>query len=280
MQLRPIQWTKNGLLFAALIFTIPRVTFAMFGSAAVGFFLFSLVSGCVYILNDLVDLEADRNNPDKWHRPMASGLLKPAYAIGVGFGVWVISLWLAWRLNELFFGVLLCYFCLNVLYSLYLKRIALVDVLTIAAGFVMRAAAGGMAIGVRLTPWFLCCALILSLFLAVGKRRYEFVAWKARRREGRQVLQHYSLPLLNLLSTILAGALIVTYILFTCSPTHTRYLTLTIPFVGFGVLRYYHLVHLKQLGGRPEILLLKDKPVLVTVSLFVISVITILYLFN
>jgi len=242
--------------------------------------LFSLVSGCVYILNDLIDLESDRNNPDKQHRPMAAGLLRPRTAVIFGLVLFVGVTVLAFMLSKGFLITLLAYVAVNIAYSLKLKNLAIIDIFTIASGFVLRAAAGGFAIAVNLTPWFLSCALVLALFLATGKRKYEYTVWQRDARLFRKVLLQYSPELLNQLSSVTAASVIMTYAMFTFSPGHTRYLMLTIPLVMYGVFRYFQLMYMDNQGGRPEIILLKDRYILCTVLLFGALVATLLSVFD
>ncbi|MDZ4451183.1 UbiA prenyltransferase family protein, partial [Bacillus cereus] len=172
-QLRPKQWTKNLLVFAALVFSIKQVSLTMVAQAAICFALFCAISGCVYILNDFMDIEADRQHPVKRYRPMASGALNPYFAITAGCVILVASLVVSYILNPLLCLVLATYFILNVAYSIRLKHVVIIDILIIASGFVLRALAGGLVIQVPFTPWFLLCTLLLSLFLAINKRRHE-----------------------------------------------------------------------------------------------------------
>jgi 4-hydroxybenzoate polyprenyltransferase len=174
-QLRPKQWTKNLLVFAALIFTIPDITVNMVYAALTGFILFSFVSGAVYILNDLVDLELDRQHPVKKNRPMASGDLPPAIAVTAGSILLLVSLVTSYYLNTWFGLILTIYFVLNVAYSFYLKNVVIIDVMVIATGFVLRAAGGAYVIDVPMTPWFIICTMLLALFLAISKRRHELI---------------------------------------------------------------------------------------------------------
>lgn len=232
------------------------------------FILFCLVSGCVYILNDLVDLKVDRMHPTKKHRPLASGRLSRAVAVVVGSVLLGLSLILASSITPYLTCLLVVYFLLNIGYSLYLKHVAIVDVFLIAMGFVIRAAAGGISIGVSLTPWFLCCTMMLSLFLAIGKRRQEYVAWKDKEVQSRKVLSQYSLELLNQLSNVSAASVLMTYSMFTFAPGHSRYLMLTIPIVMYGLFRYYQVMFLENQGERPEVTLFKDRHILVSMLLF------------
>lgn len=281
VQLRPVQWTKNLLLFAALIFTIPRIDMVMVLHEVEAFVIFSLVSGCIYIVNDCLDLPLDRNDPEKRHRPMAAGLITPRLALSWAGVLLVVCLPWAFALHLRFFLTVVAYLALNVAYSFVLKNIVILDIFTIATGFVLRAAAGGFAIGVELTPWFLCCAMMLSLFLAAGKRKYEFTVWRyQQRRAPRPVLSQYTEELLNQLNSITAALVIMTYSLFTFSSGHTRFLMLTIPLVVYGILRYSYLLYAAGQGGRPEIILLKDRHILATVGLFAVLVVALLSVFH
>lgn len=279
-QLRPKQWSKNLLVFAALLFSFERISASTVAETLVGFLLLCAVSGCVYILNDYMDREADRNHPEKRHRPMASGALKPSAALTFGGVLMAASLVVSWLLNPLFTVLLAVYFGLNVAYSLALKHVVLVDIMIIAAGFVLRAIAGGLIIHVPFTPWFLICTMLLSLFLAISKRRHELLLLKAGKGTHRRVLEHYSLPLLDQLNSVVTTATIISYSLFTFTSGRTVHLMWTIPFVIYGIFRYLYLIHIEHKGGSPDRLLFEDKPILLSVVLYVISVVTIFKFFE
>jgi 4-hydroxybenzoate polyprenyltransferase len=281
LQLRPKQWTKNLLVFAAFAFSISKVDMgSALLSSLLAFFLFSFVSGCVYILNDFVDREADRQHPEKRNRPMASGKLNPSLAITVGLILLLGSLLIAWMLKPLFAVLLLIYFVLNLAYSLTLKHVVLVDIMIIAAGFVFRALGGGLVIKVDITPWFLLCVFLLSLFLAIGKRRHELILLKNNKGSHRKVLEHYNEPLLDQMSGIVTTSAIMSYSLFTFLSGHSIYLMWTIPLVIYGIFRYLYLIHVLGKGGKPESLLYQDRGILTTVVLFGITVIIILTKFG
>lgn len=279
-QLRPKQWTKNLLVFAALIFSFPNVNTEMLIRSVVAFFLFSFVSGCVYILNDFVDREADRQHPKKRYRPMASGALNPYVALVFGAILLVCSLALATYLEPRFGLVLFVYFVMNVAYSFRLKHVVIVDVMIIALGFVFRALGGGLVIEVPVTPWFFICTLLLALFLAISKRRHELILLENNMGSHRKVLDNYSKDLLNQLNSIVTTATIMSYGLFTFTSGRTQYLMATIPFVIYGIFRYLYLIHIEDKGGSPEEVLLKDKHILFTVILYALSVIIILKYFS
>ncbi|ASA24086.1 decaprenyl-phosphate phosphoribosyltransferase [Paenibacillus donghaensis] len=279
-QLRPKQWSKNLLVFAALLFSIDRIEISKLALSTIGFVLFSLVSSTIYIINDFMDREADRVHPTKCHRPMASGLLSPALALTVGAVLLLFALPVSWLLNPLFTLLLALYILLNISYSLYLKHVVIVDLMIIASGFVLRAIAGGVVINVPLTPWFLLCTLLLSLFLAIGKRRHELILLHEGKSTQRKVLESYSVPLLDQLNTIVTTATIISYSLFTFTSGRTVQLMWTIPFVIYGIFRYLYLIHVCNKGGSPDRVLFEDKPILVTVVLYAISVVVILVTFE
>lgn len=279
-QLRPSQWTKNMLIFAALIFSYEMISFQTVSKSILSFFLFSFVSGCVYILNDFVDIEKDRLHPTKKYRPMASGALNPFLALSFGGTLLVFSLIASYGLNPMFTIILLVYFILNVAYSFKLKHVVIIDVMIIATGFVFRAIAGGIVINISFTPWFLICTMLLSLFLAISKRRHELILLGIGKGTHRKVLESYSLALLDQLNCIVITATIISYSLFTFSSGHTIHLMWTIPIVIYGIFRYLYLIHMEDKGGSPEKVLLEDKHILFTVTLYVVSVITILIIFE
>lgn len=280
IQLRPRQWTKNLLVFAALIFSIKKSNMDMLLHSIAGFVLFCLVSSCVYILNDFVDREADRQHPDKRHRPMASGAISPAGALTLGAVLLVFSMATAFSFSPLFGLLLLVYFALNVGYSLRLKHVVIVDVLIVASGFVLRAIGGGLVIDVSLTPWFLICTMLLSVFLAISKRRHEVHSLKAGKGAHRKVLDFYSIELLNQMTSIVTTATIMSYALFTFTSGHTIHLMWTLIFVLYGVFRYLYLIHMENKGGKPEKVLFEDRHLLITVMLYAFSVVLILIYFE
>ncbi|WP_433744917.1 decaprenyl-phosphate phosphoribosyltransferase [Falsibacillus pallidus] len=280
LQMRPKQWTKNLLLFAAPIFSIKKIGLDDLWMTIIGFFLFCIVAGCVYILNDFMDLEADRIHPEKRYRPMASGALNPIFAITAGGILLVGVLVAASTINPLFMGLLLFYFILNVLYSIRLKHVVIIDIMIIAAGFVLRAIAGGLVIHVNFTSWFLLCTMLLSLFLAITKRRQEFLLFEEQKGSHRKVLESYSTDLLNQLTSIVSTLTIISYSLFTFTSGHTTYLMWTIPLVIYGIFRYLYIIHVEGNGGAPEKVLLEDKHILSTVCLYAVTVIIIIVFFD
>lgn len=278
--LRPKQWTKNLLLFAALLFSFEEIRTETILATLLGFILFSLVAGCVYILNDFVDRDRDRQHPVKKYRPMASGQVNPSHALLFGIILLILSVGTAFMMNPLFGVLCIVYFLLNVSYSFVLKHLVILDMMTIAAGFVLRAIAGGVLIHVPFTPWFLICTMLLSLFLAIGKRRNELTLLEGNTGSHRKVLDNYSVTLLDQFNTIVTTATIISYSLFTFTSDRSIHLMWTIPLVIYGMFRYLYLIHMKNQGGSPDRVLFEDKPILITVMLYVISVITIFAIFE
>jgi len=278
--LRPKQWTKNLLLFAALLFSFEEIRTETILATLFGFILFSLVAGCVYILNDYVDRDRDRQHPVKKFRPIASGQVNPSHALLFGIILLTLSVGTAFVMNPLFGVLCVVYFLLNVSYSFVLKHLVILDMMTIAAGFVLRAIAGGVLIHVPFTPWFLICTMLLSLFLAIGKRRNELTLLEGNTGSHRKVLDNYSITLLDQFNTIVTTATIISYSLFTFTSDRTIHLMWTIPLVIYGMFRYLYLIHMKNQGGSPDRVLFEDKPILITVMLYVISVVTIFAIFE
>lgn len=279
-QLRPKQWTKNLLVFAALLFSFQQIDSRDVLVATLGFILFCFVSGVVYIMNDYVDREKDRLHETKRFRPMASGQLHPRLALLFGGALLVLSLVASLLLQPLFGAVLLLYFIINILYSFYLKEVVIIDVMFIAACFVLRALAGGLIIEVAFTPWFLLCAMLLSLFLAVGKRRHELLLMETGGEAHRKVLGQYSVALLDQLLGIVAASTIICYSLFTFTSGRSIHLMWTIPLVIYGIFRYLYLIHMESKGGAPDRVLLEDKPIWITVLLYVAVVLVIMLVFE
>ncbi|MGE6667864.1 decaprenyl-phosphate phosphoribosyltransferase [Paenibacillus xylanexedens] len=280
IQIRPKQWSKNLLVFSAPLFSIQKLDISIILNSVICFLLFCFISGCVYILNDYVDREADRIHPEKKNRPMASGELNPLLALSFGIILFFISIIWAYNINFLLLIVLVIYFILNVLYSLKLKHVVIFDILIIATGFVLRAIGGGLSINVNFTPWFLLCTLLLALFLAISKRKHELLLLEDNKGIHRKVLMHYSKDLLNQMTSIVSTAAIMSYSIFTFTSGHSVHLMWTIPFVIFGIFRYLYLIEFKQKGGSPEKVLIEDKQILSTVVLFGVSSALILYFFG
>ena len=275
--LRPKQWSKNLLVFAGYLFTIeqdhpPSVLLRVVAA----FCVFCAVSGATYVLNDVVDAESDRRHPRKCKRPIASGALPVGVALAFAAVLTAGSLAAAFRLG-IGFGLLTsAYVVLTVAYSLALKHVVIVDLLAIAAGFVIRAAAGAVVIAVVISPWLLVCTTLLALFLGLAKRRGEIVTLENGGVDHRRILDDYSAPLLDQMLNIAASASLMAYFLYTFTATTGKShpeMMITVPFVIYGLFRYLYLVHTKNAGDSPEQLLIDDKPLLVNVLLYVVAVI-------
>src|SRR5512139_399465 len=281
--MRPRQWTKNGFIFFALIFDKQLFILEPFLRTLAGFFLFCLISSAVYLYNDIADVEADRNHPIKKSRPIASGQLPMGAAWTAALLLIVIALPLAYLLAPAFMLVLVTYLVINLLYSRWLKHMPILDVMIIALGFVLRVAAGVTLITVeRFSPWLYVITLLFSLYIGLGKRRAEISLLSQGAGAHRKVLDGYTLPLLDQFITIVSGTTIIAYSLYTFSAPNlpeNHSMMLTIPFVLYGIFRYLSLIQINKVGGEPEELLLKDRPLQATILLWALSIVSIFYLF-
>jgi len=279
--MRPRQWAKNGFIFAGLIFDGQLFHLPAVLRTVAGFILFCLLSSAVYIINDLVDLEADRQHPKKKLRPLAAGQLSKRVA-AVAAGIFILVVFpLAYLLSPFFALVAFIYLVVNLSYSLWLKHVPILDVLVLAFLYVVRVAAGVELIDVaRFSPWLYVFTTFLALFLGVGKRRAELNLLAGEANAHRPVLEGYTLPLLDQLITIVSSMTIFTYSLYTFSAenlpdNHT--MMLTIPFVIYGIFRYLYLVQVEHSGGAPEEVLFSDRPLQITVVLFGLAILIIFY---
>ena len=281
--LRPAQWVKNGFVFAALIFSRSITDWNRNARVATGAFLFCLMSSAVYLLNDILDASEDRKHPVKKLRPLASGRLGVGTASLTAILLALLALVGAWDLDRTFFAILVAYGLINVLYSCLLKRVVLLDVFVISAGFVLRVISGGIIIHVEISPWLVVCATLLALFLALSKRRHELVVLGKEAGSHRSILSHYSPYFLDQLIGIVTASTVMSYALYTLSSDVQmkfpgKRLDLTIPFVLFGIFRYLYLVHQNDQGGSPTRLFLTDSVLLCVVLFWAASVIFIIYL--
>ena len=279
--MRPRQWTKNVFLFAALVFDKQLFVVDSFLRTLAGFALFCLISSSVYIFNDLADVEADRQHPEKKNRPIASGKLPVNAAWVAGIVIVIVALVLSYLLAPAFSAVIGTYFLLNLAYSKWLKHIPILDVLIISAGFVLRVGAGVTLIAVeRFSPWLYIVMSLLSLFLGFGKRRAELALLAHGAGSHRKVLDGYTLPLLDQYIMIVSGTTIVAYSLYTFSAPNlpdNHAMMLTIPFLVYAIFRYLYLIEVKHAGGAPEEVLLSDRPFQIAMVLWAITVLAIFY---
>ena len=278
--MRPRQWTKNAFLFAALVFDGKLFHLTDFLRTLAGFGLFCLISSAVYIFNDLLDVESDRLHPVKKNRPIASGKLPVSIALAAGTVLVLVTLTAGYLLDWQFALTLLVYFTLMLAYSKWLKHVLILDVLILAAGFVLRVHAGTTLIVVeRFSPWLYVLMTLLALYLGFGKRRAELALLAQAAGSQRPVFDSYTIPLLDQFITIVSGTTIVAYALYTFfRPAAPESLMLTIPFVVYAIFRYLYLVQVKQIGGEPEEILLTDRPLQVSILLWGLAVLSVFYL--
>ena len=282
ISLRPEQWTKNLLVFAGALFGGQLTNAPAMATATATFVIFCGLSGAVYLFNDVADRTGDQRHPLKRRRPIASGELSPTLAIAVGCGLGLAAGGAAVAIRPLLGVVAVAYFALLLSYSLFLKHLVIIDALTIAGGFVLRAAAGAFAIAVPISHWLLVCTTLLALFLAFSKRRHELTLLAEGATDHRRILHEYSPYLLDQMIAVVTASTLVAYAMYATSPETaqrlgTTRLGLTIPFVLYGIFRYLYLVHQKRAGGSPSTLLLTDRPLLACVALWSLAVAVILY---
>ena len=282
--MRPRQWPKNGFVFVALLFDGKLFHLPSVLAALGAFVLLCLMSGAVYLMNDLVDIESDRQHPIKKNRPLPSGQVSPGLAAVVAGLSAVISLVAGYFLSIELAVILLLYLLTQVAYTFKLKHVVLIDVLTIAAGFVLRIAAGVAVIEVeRFSPWLYVFGGFLALFMALGKRRAELILLGGSASNHRAILEDYNLDLIDRLQSIVTTSAVVAYSLYTFLAEglpENHAMMLTIPFVLYGIFRYLYLIHIRDEGGAPEDILLRDRPMQITLLLYGVMVFVALYLLN
>ena len=293
--MRPRQWTKNLIVFMALLFSIndrwevsePSGWAPLLGWTALTFVLFSLVSSADYLLNDVVDRESDRKHPEKRRRPIAAGQLSvraaliwagvlAALALGGGFA---LAGPLTWKIG----ATLSAYAVLMVAYTFVLKHVVLMDMMVIGAGFVLRAMTGALAVDVPISPWLYVVTALGALFLVINKRRAELTLLESSAAEHRPILQEYSVPLLDQIGALVTASTLIAYGLYTFTAENlpeNNAMMLTIPFVLYGILRYLYLVHTQEQGGSPEEVLLRDWPLMIDILLWLATAATVLVLFR
>ncbi len=280
--LRPAQWTKNGVIFVPLVFDEKLFQIQPLTRTIIGFVMLCLISGTVYLINDLADIEKDRQHPTKRYRPLPSGQLSKSVAIVAAILIPAIVLPLSFLLDIAFGLILTGYLVLQIAYSFRLKNVVIIDVMVIAAGFVLRVAAGVPLVDAeRFSPWLYLFTTLLALFLALGKRRQEIALLKSQASNTRAVLDHYSLPFVDEMTAVVTAGTLMTYALYTFSApnlpeNHT--MMLTVPFLIYGIFRYLYVIHIQGDGGAPDEVLLTDRPLQATVGLFGLAVVVILYL--
>jgi 4-hydroxybenzoate polyprenyltransferase len=281
--LRPSQWTKNFFVFAGIVFALKFCELSLLLTVLAAFVLFCLLSSAIYLINDVRDIDSDRKHPTKQRRPIAAGELSPVLASTSAVLLAAVSLACAFGLNVSFGLIALAYFLLMILYTFVLRDLVILDVFTIAAGFVLRAVAGVVVINVVLSPWLVICTILLALFIALGKRRHELVSLAGGAVEQRRILDEYNPQLLDQLISAVAGSTVIAYSLYTLWPETiakfgTHNLIYSVPFVLYGIFRYLYLIYHKGKGGKPEEIVLTDSSLLLDIVLWLGSLLVIIYL--
>jgi 4-hydroxybenzoate polyprenyltransferase len=288
---RPRQWLKNGLVFLALFFSVgeawhvqdPGSWLPLLHRAVLASLAFCAVSSGGYLINDVLDVDRDRIHPVKCHRPIASRALSPRYAAAAAGVLLAVGLGLGSLLGWLFVVVVVAYSGVSLAYSAGLKHVVIVDLFILASGFVLRAVAGGVAIGVRISPWLYLCTLLGALFLVMTKRRYELSMLDADAGRHRPTLSNYTVAFLDQMIMIISSSTVVSYAVYAVTaanvPTNGAMLA-TVPILLYGIFRYLYLSHRGSTGGSPEEVLLKDRPTQITVILWITSSLVILALWR
>jgi 4-hydroxybenzoate polyprenyltransferase len=280
--LRPYQWHKNAVVFAAVIFAKRLFIIHDVAVCTVAFAAFCLVASGAYVMNDLRDCEQDRQHPEKCRRPLPAGRVSRNAAVVLAASLVTVGIAGALALGVGFAGMIAAYFALQIVYTFQLKDVVILDVMAIAAGFVIRAIAGGVVIAVPVSPWLIICTFLGALFLSFGKRRHELVLLEGRATEHRSILREYSPYFLDQMISVVTASTVVAYAIYTASPEVIRKLGtdklyLTIPFVLFGIFRYLYLVHQREEGGNPTQLLLTDPPLRLNLVLWILTATLLIY---
>ncbi|MGQ0735161.1 MAG: decaprenyl-phosphate phosphoribosyltransferase [Acidobacteriota bacterium] len=279
--MRPEQWTKNLIVFAGLVFGHRLFEPAAVGLSVAAFLIFCALSGVVYLVNDVADRETDRLHPVKRHRPIAAGELSPPMAIGAATAIGVLALAAAVWVRPMLGLIGGAYVALFVAYAQVLKHVVVVDVLTIAMGFVLRATAGAVAVAVPISPWLLVCTILGALFLGLSKRRHELTLLAGAAPEHRRILEEYNPYLLDQMIGVVTASTLMAYIIYCTSPETTEkfgtsQLVFTTPFPIYGIFRYLYLVHHRG-SGSPSEVLLTDRPIVACIALWGLAVVAIIY---
>jgi len=279
--MRPKQWLKNVFVFAPLVFDVKLFDLRYLAQTIAGFVLLCLVSGTVYIINDLADIEGDRQHPRKRNRPLAAGQISVPAAIIGAVVILLIALPLGFLLDYVLGAILTGYLLIQIAYSFWLKNVVILDVLIVASGFLLRVAAGVPLVEAeRFSPWLYICMTLLALLIGFGKRRHELMLLKENANTHRRSLEEYNLPLLDHIISIVTSSTLLAYALYTFSapnlpPNHA--MMLTIPFILYTIFRYLYLIHVKEMGGAPEEIVLSDRPLQAAILLWGLSVIVVMY---
>jgi 4-hydroxybenzoate polyprenyltransferase len=280
--MRPKQWSKNFIIFAGLVFSQNFFHLTSLRISVLAFVAFCFNASSVYLINDLKDLEQDKLHPVKKLRPLPAGRITPAQAVIFAILLSASSLALAFSLNPKF-GVLLAgYWTMMIFYTFRLKHVVIVDILIISSGFIIRAISGAVVLDVMISRWLIACTIFLSLFLILAKRRNEIIELGSEAASHRAILQEYGVNFLDQMIAVVTACTIFSYVLYTVDPEtiakfHTHGLIFTVPFVIYGIFRYLYLVYQRNLGGRPEVLLLTDRPLILCMGLWIAAAMLIVY---
>lgn len=281
--LRPQQWIKNFFVLLPLVFSQSLIQIASVGTSILAFTLFCMASSSVYTLNDLIDLEKDRVHPTKKLRPLASGKISAKILVAIGLILAISSIYIAFKLNAIFGFTILSYLAMNLIYSLALKEMVIVDVMCIAFFFLLRVIAGAVVIQVEVSHWLLICTATLALFLGFNKRRHELSLLGARAHTHRAILEAYSKYFIDQMIAVITASTVIFYTLYTVDPItvsrfNTKNLLFTIPFVYYGIFRYLYLIHKRGQGGDPTRIILKDHKMIINLGFWLLTIITVIYL--
>lgn len=279
--MRPKQWIKNTFVLAGLFFDGRLFDPIALARSLAAFAVFCAISSAIYLFNDLADIERDRLHPTKRRRPLASGALQPRTAQLAAIFLALAGLAAAWVVNAGLFWVAVTYLAVMTLYNHWLKHLVIVDVITVAFGFVLRVHAGALVVQVaRFSPWLYVCTTLLALFIAINKRRHELVLLQKDANNHRAILDEYSVPFLDEMTSLVTSTTLAAYSFYTFSAPNlpaNHSMMLTIPFVMYGILRYLYLIHVKRLGGSPEEIVLSDRPLLLSILLWALTAGLVLY---
>ena len=287
--MRPRQWAKNGIIYLAFIFTINErwdlgewgESLEVFGIATAAFLLFCLLSSATYLINDLIDAPQDKLHPLKRYRPIAAGLVSPRQAVLIALGMFIVGIGLSFLLEPWFGVVVLVYLTLTLSYSIKLKQVAVIDVLVLSTGYVLRAVGGAVVIQVPISLWLYAVTSLGAMLIGFGKRRGEMAGAEEAASQQRHVLKDYSRTLLNRLIILVAGGVFITYVAYTITASNlpdNRTMAVTIPIMAYGLYRYLHLLYHHNAGETPEEMFLSDRPLMATVFLWLATVVVVLVL--
>lgn len=276
--LRPKQWIKNLFVYAAALFSGFILRPDYFFTVLAAFIYFCMISSAVYILNDLVDIESDRIHPRKKYRPLAAGTVSLKGAVLLLFILAAAAIGLSFRLSYSFGIIVVLYLLNNLLYSFFVKHVVIIDVMSISLGFLFRVVGGAVVIGVYVSPWLLLCTLMLALFLGFCKRRNELAIIGENDAIHRKILAHYSLSFIDNMLSIITASTVLSYSLYTFLESKNKYMMVTVLFVLYGIFRYQYLIYNKNQGESPEEIVLTDKPLMINIVLWTLSMVLILYI--